>query len=78
MLTYVITLIACLFKVVIVITAYFNLKIKQFNIVNVFVNTKRDPHSVLVAYKLLNRFKQSRIYIKINQALYKIRDSLAL
>jgi hypothetical protein len=78
MLTYIITLTACLFKVIIAVTACFNLKIKQFNVVNVFVNTKRDLYSVLVAYKLLNRFKQLRICVKINQALYRIRDSLAL
>jgi ribosomal protein L23 len=78
MLTYITTLVACLFRVAIAITAYFNLKIKQFNVVNVFVNTKRDSRSVLVAYKLLNRFKQPKIYVKINRALYKIKDSLAL
>jgi hypothetical protein len=63
---YITTLIARLFKVTIAITACFNLEIKQFDIVNVFVNIKRDLHSVLVTYKLLNRFKQPRIYIKIN------------
>jgi hypothetical protein len=66
MLTYIITLIARLFKVIIAVTACFNLKIKQFNIVNVFVNTKKDLYSVLVAYKLLYRFKKPRIYIKID------------
>jgi hypothetical protein len=66
MLTYIATLIACLFKVIITITACFNLEIKQFNIINVFINTKRNPHSVLVAYKLLDMFKQSKIYVKID------------
>jgi hypothetical protein len=66
MLTYIITLIACLFKVIIAITACFDLKIEQFNVINVFVNIKRDLRSVLVAYKLLNRFKQPRMCVKIN------------
>jgi hypothetical protein len=66
MLTYITTLIARLFKVIITITVCFNLKIKQFNIVNIFINIKRDPRSVLVAYKLLDRFKQSKICIKID------------
>jgi hypothetical protein len=78
MLTYIITLIACLFRVIIVIIACFNLKIKQFNIVNIFVNAKRNPRNILVAYKLLNKFKQPKMCVKINQALYRIRDSLAL
>jgi hypothetical protein len=64
--TYIITLIACLFKVAIAVTACFNLEIEQFNIVNVFMNTKRDPRSVLVAYKLLDRFKQPKICVKID------------
>jgi len=31
-----------LFRVAIVLAAYFNLEIKQFNVINVFINTKRD------------------------------------
>jgi hypothetical protein len=57
MLTYITTLTAYLFRVIIAVTAYFNLKIKQFNIINIFINIKKDSHNVLVAYKLLNRFK---------------------
>jgi hypothetical protein len=57
MLIYIITFIAYLFKVIITITVCFNLKIKQFNIINIFVNIKRDLCNVLVAYKLLNKFK---------------------
>jgi hypothetical protein len=64
--TYITTLITCLFRVIIAIAAYFDLKIKQFNIINIFVNTKKDSHSVLIAYKLLDRFKQPKIYVKIN------------
>jgi hypothetical protein len=66
MLTYIITFAACLFRVTIAVAARFNLKIKQFNIINVFVNAKKDLRSVLVAYKLLDRFKQPKICIKIN------------
>jgi hypothetical protein len=66
MLTYIATLAARSFKVIIAVAACFNLKIKQFNIVNTFVNTKKDPYNVLVAYKLLNRFKQPRMCVKIN------------
>jgi hypothetical protein len=66
MLTYITILAACLFRVIIAITAYFNLKIEQFNMINVFINTKKDPCNVLVAYKLLNRFKQPKICVKID------------
>ena len=40
----------CSFKIFIAIIAYFNLKIKQFNIINAFVNAKRLVKSFLVAY----------------------------
>jgi hypothetical protein len=78
MLTYTATLTAYSFRVTIAVAVCFNLEIEQFNVVNVFVNAKRDSRSVLVAYKLLNRFKQPRMCVKIDQALYRIRDSLAL
>ena len=41
LLTYIATLVACSFKIFIAIIAYFNLKIKQFNIINTFINAKR-------------------------------------
>jgi hypothetical protein len=50
-------LVACLFRITTTLAAYFNLEIKQFNIVNVFINTKRDTRSTLVATYLLNSFK---------------------
>jgi hypothetical protein len=78
MLTYITTLAACSFKVAIAVAARFDLEIKQFNVVNTFVNAKRDPRSVSVAYKLPDRFKQPRMCVEINRALYRIRDSLAL
>ena len=50
MLTYIATLVACSFKIFIAIIAYFNLKIKQFNIINAFANAKRLVNSLLVVY----------------------------
>jgi hypothetical protein len=47
-------------------------------VVNVFVNTKRDPRSVLVACKLPDRFKQPGMCVEIDRALYGMKDSLAL
>ena len=38
-----------LFKIAIAIAAFFDLKIKQFNIVNAFTNAKRLVKSLLVA-----------------------------
>jgi hypothetical protein len=50
-------LIARLFRITSALATYFNLKIKQFNIINIFINTKRDTRSILVAAYLLNSFK---------------------
>jgi hypothetical protein len=50
LLTYIATLATRLFKIIIAIIAFFNLKIKQFNVVNAFTNAKRLIKSLLVAY----------------------------
>jgi ribosomal protein L23 len=39
-----------LFKIAIAIIAFFNLKIKQFNIINAFANAKRLIKSLLIIY----------------------------
>jgi len=47
--TYIATLATCSFKIFIAIIAYFNLEIKQFDIINAFINAKRLVGSSLVA-----------------------------
>jgi hypothetical protein len=48
--TYTATLAARSFRIFIAIIAYFDLKIKQFNVINAFANAKRLVGSSLVAY----------------------------
>ena len=48
--TYIATLVMRSFKIFIAIIAYFDLKIKQFNIINAFVNAKRLVESSLIVY----------------------------
>jgi hypothetical protein len=50
-------LVAWLFRIASTLAAYFDLEIKQFNVVNIFINTKRDTRSTLVAAYLPNSFK---------------------
>jgi hypothetical protein len=50
LLTYIAILIARLFRIFIAIIAYFDLKIKQFDIINAFANAKRLVNSLLIAY----------------------------
>jgi hypothetical protein len=48
---------AYLFRITSTLAAYFDLEIKQFNIINIFINTKKDTRSTLVAAYLSNSFK---------------------
>jgi hypothetical protein len=49
LLTYAATLVTRLFRIFIAIIAYFDLKIKQFDVINAFANAKRLISSLLVA-----------------------------
>ncbi len=77
-LTYAATLAARLFRIASTLAAYFDLEIKQFDVVNTFVNTKRDTRSTLVAAHLPDGFKQEGKYVEIDRALYSLRDSPVL
>jgi len=61
-----------------VLAARFDLEIKQFDVINVFVNVKRDQRSALVACKLPDGFKALGMCVEVDRALYGMRDSPAL
>jgi hypothetical protein len=75
---YIATFIAHSFCIAVAIAAHFNLKIEQFIIITAFINKNCLLKSALIAYLLLDNFKQLSIYIKVNRALYKLKDSFAL
>jgi hypothetical protein len=62
------------FKIVIALIIKFNLEIKYFDIINAFIKTSRDLRSAPIIYYLLNGFKQASIVIKVDRALYSLRD----
>lgn len=66
------------FRVIIAIIAQFNLEIKQFDVVNAFVNAQRSEHSSLIIYYMPDGFKHSGRVIELQRALYGLRDSPAL
>jgi hypothetical protein len=39
-----------LFRVIIILVIYFDLEIKSFDMINIFINTKRDPLVARVIY----------------------------
>ena len=61
-LTYVVILAKRSFYIVIAIVVYFNLKIRKYNIIRVFLNIKFIVVS-LVIYKILDRLKKKIIYV---------------
>ena len=76
--TYAATLASRSFRVAMALAARFDLEVKQFDVVNAFVNVTRDTRSQPVACKLPDGFKKPRMCVEIDRALYGLRDSPAL
>jgi hypothetical protein len=55
-----------LFRISAAIIAYFNLKIKQFNVINAFINAIYNSELLLVICKLPLSFKKLSYIIKVN------------
>jgi hypothetical protein len=66
------------FRIGTAIVAYFDLKIKQFDVVNAFINAVYSLELLLVICKLPLGFKKLGYVIKVDRALYSLRDSLIL
>jgi hypothetical protein len=69
---YAITLVTHSFHINYIITIHFDLKMKQFNIINVFVNVIRNSKGLLVLCKLPLRFEKPKYIIEVNYTLYKL------
>ena len=54
------------FCIIIAIIAYFNLEIKQFNIINAFINANCLIKNALIAYMLPDKFKRLGICAEID------------
>jgi hypothetical protein len=52
------------------IAAHFDLEIKQFDIINTFINIERDSNGPIVVYKLPDGFKVPGYIIEVDRALY--------
>jgi hypothetical protein len=66
LLIYATTLILKSFKIIVAIIAYFNLKIKQYDVVNAFINAIRSLNLLLVIYKLPFSFKVLKYVAKVD------------
>jgi hypothetical protein len=77
-LTYAATLASKSFRLAAALVAYFELEMKQFDVVNAFVNAKRDKAKSPVYCHLPDGFKDPGTCVEIDRALYGLRDSPAL
>jgi hypothetical protein len=78
LLTYATILASRSFRIGAAIVAYFDLKIKQFDVVNAFINAVYSLELLLVICKLPLGFEKLGYVAKVNRALYSLRDSLTL
>jgi hypothetical protein len=76
--TYAATLAARSFRIGCAIAAHFDLEMKQFDVVNAFVNAVRSSEGPPVICKLPPGFERPGYVIEVDRALYGLRDSPAL
>jgi hypothetical protein len=75
---YAITLVARSFHINYAIIVHFDLEMKQFDVMNAFVNAIRNSEGLLVLCKLPLGFEKPRYMVEVDCALYRLQDSLAL
>lgn len=76
--TYAATLAARSFRIACAIAAHFDLEMKQFDVVNAFVNAVRSSSGPPVICKLPPGFEKPGYVVEVDRALYGLRDSPAL
>jgi hypothetical protein len=76
--TYAATLAARSFRIACAIAAHFDLEMKQFDVVNAFVNATRSSEGPPVICKLPPGFERPGYVVEVDRALYGLRDSPAL
>jgi hypothetical protein len=59
----------------IVITAHFNLEVKQYDVINAFIYAFRQSDGLPVTYYILDGFSMPGMLIEVKQALYSLIDS---
>jgi hypothetical protein len=78
LLTYATILALRSFKIGAAIVAYFDLEIKQFDVINAFINAVYSLELLLVICKLPLGFEKLGYVVKVDRALYSLYDSLIL
>jgi len=76
--TYAATLAARSFRIAIAIAAHFDLEMKQYDVVNAFINAVRKSKGPPVICQLPPGYKKPGFVVEVDRALYGLRDSPAL
>jgi hypothetical protein len=76
--TYIATLASRLFRIEMAITAHFDLKVKQHDIINAFIYASRQSDRPPMTYYILDGFPMPGMLIEVKQALYGLVDSPSL
>ena len=76
--TYASTLAARSFRVLIALAARFDLEVKQFDVVNAFINAPQDPRSKPVTCYMPDGFKEKGKVVELDSALWAERLSCSL
>jgi hypothetical protein len=66
------------FRIAIAIIAYFDLEVKQFDIINIFINAHHNIESALVICHLPNGFKAPGKLVEVYRVLYSLVNSPSL
>jgi hypothetical protein len=64
-----------LFRIEIAIIVYFDLKVKQHDVINTFIYASRQLDRLPITYYMPDGFSMPEILIKVKQALYSLVDS---
>jgi hypothetical protein len=63
------------FRIGMAIIAYFNLKVKQYNVINVFIYALKQLDRPTITCYILDGFPILEMLIKVKQALYSLINS---
>ena len=68
---YAVTLAACSFHVFITLTAYFDLELIQYDIINIFVHANLNE---IIFMKMSDKYQKADHILKLNKTLYELQQ----
>jgi hypothetical protein len=72
---YAVILISRSFRIRIIITAHFDLKVKQYDVINTFIYASRQSDGPAITCHMPDGFSMPGMLVEVKQALYSLIDS---